>query len=75
MTCPTCHGEVRILHFYARGPGDAPGNMLVGCPDCQAGCEYNRRLKAEMRNCMQMASSNTEAWPAVYALIATLEVK
>lgn len=33
--CATCGGERRILHIYARGPNDPPGNAYVPCPDCQ----------------------------------------
>jgi hypothetical protein len=32
-TCPTCHGEKRILHIYER-PGGPPGNQWIDCPDC-----------------------------------------
>lgn len=33
--CPTCRGAKKILHFYRRGPGDAPGNGMGTCPTCQ----------------------------------------
>jgi hypothetical protein len=32
--CPTCHDEGKVLHFYNRGPGDPPGNMMIPCPTC-----------------------------------------
>lgn len=32
--CKTCLDRGTILHLYARGPGDPPGNFEKPCPTC-----------------------------------------
>jgi hypothetical protein len=56
VTCSTCRDEGKILHFYARGPNDAPGNTFVGCPNCVAGREYDAWVKAEIERCLKAQS-------------------
>lgn len=46
--CPTCKGSREVLSFYARGPGDPPGNAMVQCPTCRprAPGSFNRSVES-----------------------------
>lgn len=49
QVCPTCQGRQFVLHFYARGPSDPPGNQLVPCPTCKGVCAVAARVADEIR--------------------------
>jgi hypothetical protein len=49
--CETCRGAGKVLHFYARGPGDAPGNRMGPCPTCAAPAATSRQAKVWCDQC------------------------
>lgn len=45
--CRTCGDRGMVLQWYDRGANSPPGNMYVGCPDCEQGRQIERdRLTA-----------------------------
>ena len=57
--CRTCGDRGLILHIYPRGGNSPPGNMYMGCPDCEQG---RHNLAAYDREMNQRYEEMNQRW-------------